>query len=437
MPEPNRSLRAARERTPSPSAPGECASRAEIAEAVNAWLWNTTGKRHTLDAHYLAKLERGVARWPNAAYRSGLRHVLGAATDRELGFQRPRRSAVAAPPETSEPRNIVGTGLNNVDLGADPAEFIARITLETPAPARAGQTEIHRVRAATAALAASENLHGGGLLAEAGTLQLHWAARLLTAQVKESSRAALFEAVGNLSGVVAFSAFDMGEHRAAARCFQFSLWCAEQGGSWELRAATLADMARQAAYVGDLDSALTLIEHAQVRADRLSATGRTVISVVRARLLSLLGRHDDARAEVDRADGSFAERHPSADPPWLRYYGEAEHAGSTARALLPAAMLRREPGIPGERLTRAISLHTDDYRRSRAFSRIRLATLVMRAGDPYEGVVLGHHALADAASLHSRRVADELRDLRTAAHRYTDIPEVADLEHELFMVGRA
>ncbi|MGC7102743.1 XRE family transcriptional regulator [Amycolatopsis lurida] len=437
MLEPNRSLRTARERTPSPSAPGECASRAEVAEAVNAWLWSTTGKRHALDAHYLAKLERGVARWPNAAYRSGLRHVLGAATDQDLGFRRPRRNAATTPSGALEPRSIVASGLNGVDLGASPAEFVDRITLETPAPARAGRTEIQQVRAATAALAASENLHGGGLLAEAGTLQLRWAARLLNAQVQERSRAALFESVGNLSGVVAFSAFDMGDHGAAARCFQFSLWCAEQGQSWELRAATLADMARQAVYVGDLDSALTLIEHAQVRADRLSATGRTVVSVVRARLLALLGRHDDARAEVERADMYFADRHPATDPLWLTYYDDAEHAGSTARALIPLAVLTREPGVPAERLSKAISIHTDGYRRSRAFSRIRLATLMMAAGDPHEGVVLGRLALEDAADLHSQRVSDELRGLRAAADRHGDIPDAADLAHELLIAGRA
>lgn len=92
MSEPNDLLRGARHRLPSPGAPGEHASRAEVAEAVNAWLWRTTGKQYALDAHYLAKLERGVARWPNAAYRSGLRHVLGATDDTALGFHPPRRS---------------------------------------------------------------------------------------------------------------------------------------------------------------------------------------------------------------------------------------------------------------------------------------------------------------------------------------------------------
>ena len=39
-------LSASRERTPSRLAPGECMSRRELAEAVNAWLWETTRQRY-------------------------------------------------------------------------------------------------------------------------------------------------------------------------------------------------------------------------------------------------------------------------------------------------------------------------------------------------------------------------------------------------------
>jgi hypothetical protein len=89
MSEVNGLLRAARERTPSRRAPGEYMSRAELAEAVCAWLWETTQIKYELDGHYIAKLERGAVRWPGAAYRSGLRYVLEVATDNELGFTPP------------------------------------------------------------------------------------------------------------------------------------------------------------------------------------------------------------------------------------------------------------------------------------------------------------------------------------------------------------
>ncbi|WP_081915913.1 helix-turn-helix domain-containing protein [Saccharothrix sp. NRRL B-16314] len=318
-----------------------------------------------------------------------------------------------------------------VDVGTSPAEFLRPLTLDVQPPRRIGRNEVEQVKWMTGTLGASENLYGGGMASDAGVAHLRWACRLLDTKTTDVVRSAMFEAVGNLADVVAFSAFDVGDHEAAARCFRFGLWCAEQGGSWELRAATLADMARQAIYVGNLDEALSLIEFAQVRADRLTATARAMIGIIRARLLAILGRHDEARAEVDRADMHFAERHAATDPPWLTYYDEAEHAGSSARALAPLAVAQKQPGEAAERLATAIRLHSDAYPRSRAFSRTRLATLHMTIGDPREGFQIGHQAVVDATVLHSRRMDEELHKLARATERHLSIPEVADLSHLL------
>jgi transcriptional regulator with XRE-family HTH domain len=76
--QPNERLRRARLRMPM--------SRQQLAEAVNAQVFHTTGIRTAMDAHYVARLEQGKRRWPNAAYRAALRHVLGVANDAETGF---------------------------------------------------------------------------------------------------------------------------------------------------------------------------------------------------------------------------------------------------------------------------------------------------------------------------------------------------------------
>jgi hypothetical protein len=64
-------------------------SRADLAEAVCAWLWRERGIQTPLDGHYIAKLERGAVRRTGNLYREALRAVLGVATDRELGMDRP------------------------------------------------------------------------------------------------------------------------------------------------------------------------------------------------------------------------------------------------------------------------------------------------------------------------------------------------------------
>ncbi|HEY3513271.1 hypothetical protein [Kribbella sp. NPDC051137] len=115
MPEPNDLLRAARERTPSLRAPGEHMSRGELADAICSWLWETTDVKYELDGHYIAKLERGAVRWPGAAYRSGLRHVLRVAADNELGFFPPAGASTFDPEQT--PPSMLGHDDEVVNAG--------------------------------------------------------------------------------------------------------------------------------------------------------------------------------------------------------------------------------------------------------------------------------------------------------------------------------
>jgi hypothetical protein len=74
-------------------------TRAELADAVNAWLWEATGRRFELDDHLIGKWERGIVRYPIRQYRTALRDVLGVDNDSELGFC-PPSSRVSVPTGT-------------------------------------------------------------------------------------------------------------------------------------------------------------------------------------------------------------------------------------------------------------------------------------------------------------------------------------------------
>ncbi|WP_428961624.1 hypothetical protein [Micromonospora fluostatini] len=61
-------------------------SRQEVAEAVNAWVWEHQGRRVYLGGAYIGKLERGEHRWPVAHVRAGLRGVFGVTNDASIGL---------------------------------------------------------------------------------------------------------------------------------------------------------------------------------------------------------------------------------------------------------------------------------------------------------------------------------------------------------------
>ncbi|WP_146134778.1 XRE family transcriptional regulator [Actinopolyspora mortivallis] len=126
----NDHLKAARHAAESARVPGEHMSRAELAERVNAWLAEHTGRPGALDRHYLGRLERGQIQRPGRDYRAAFRAVLGA-TDHDLGFapdpraERLRRAA-------RHPRTADATALSQA---ADMLSTVRRLEDETSASA--------------------------------------------------------------------------------------------------------------------------------------------------------------------------------------------------------------------------------------------------------------------------------------------------------------
>ena len=482
---PNTLLYDARRRIPSrsPLRSGKCMTRRELADAVNVAM-RELYPEHTgiaafyVDERWIGKLERGEHHWPTDIRRAALRHVLYVDTDAEIGLypqlqkslDLPLLTDTAAIPENRLPtearttlvlRHVASHGDSSAldkiipsagftfaetigaqavvtapvsgDVGRlqSPFDGLTSLSIETPVPTSIGWADVDHVRYITRALALSENTYGGGFSGQAAAAQLRHSAQLIKVRASKEVRRAMHEAVGNLSGVVGFSAFDVANFQSARVCFDFELWCAEEAGSWPLRACALGDMARLAMYLEDYDDALSLIEFAQVRSDLLTARTRAMLCAVRARLLALLGRDDEARSEVIRSDEHFADRERAEDPPWISYYDEAEHKGSTARAFLPIAVRTRDLGMAVPRLQEAVRLHDDDHPRSRLFSRTRLASLVMKIGDPREAACIGQVAVTEASAVRSTRLRSELERLASLAAVHEKIAEVAELRHEI------
>jgi transcriptional regulator with XRE-family HTH domain len=317
-----------------------------------------------------------------------------------------------------------GTGLA-AGLSAPGLDLLTSLS-HVPTPGAVREADIADVRSAARAFTSWDHIYGSGIVREAVTAQLRWSAGLLEAKCPRSLRNELFAAVGYLSGVCGAMAFDAYAHDDARRMFAFALSCAEVAGDWHYRAKMLSLMARQAIWCGNPDGGLTYAELALVRADRLTWTEQAMLHTARARALAKLGRAKETLAAVGQADEAFANSHPRDDPPWMAYYDTAQHQGDTGHALFDLAVQGKKVAAH-QRLAAAVDGHSDAYARSRVFSTAKLSILIMITGDPHEATSLATRAIADAGQLRSRRVADILRELRSAADRHAQNSEVADL----------
>ncbi|MGH3824625.1 MAG: XRE family transcriptional regulator [Pseudonocardiaceae bacterium] len=432
----NNEFRAARKRTASLTYPEDCLSRQELAELVNAWIWDHHHKTVALSGNYIGKLEQGVIRWPGKLYREALRAILGVSTDAVLGFVHARRVKLVDVDRKQFIQTATG-GLAGALVLGEPMAGLLEWLLEgrsepTPIPRRIGATEIEQVRAATQVFNSWSRTYGGELIREAVMGQLRWSAGLLEATCPDELRPKLFSAVGDFAETAGYTAQEANVQEQARRVFHFALACAEQAKDWPLRAEILSSMAKQEIWTGHPDDGLTLAEQALVRPDRLTATGRALLHTDRARALAKMRRVSETLTAIGTADDHFAHSTPDNDPPCMTYYNAARHAQCTGQPLVDLAILGRDPGEATDRLTAAAAGHTDTGNTvSQAICLTKLASLMMVTGDPLQAAAIGHAALDIVGAIRSRRAAEELRELsrHAAAHQHLD--EVAHLRQRI------
>jgi hypothetical protein len=397
-------------------------SRKELADLVNQYIWDNHRQQTGLDDNYVGKLERSVVQWPRELYREALRAVLGAADDAALGFQPPRGGQ---PPVAGPSAAILPAA--SMSMAAASAPLLDVMT-PTPHPGRIGKAEIDQVWWAARAFSEWDNLYGG-LAREAPVAQLRWSACLLRSNACPSDRRPeLLSAVAYLAHTCGFMAFDGYAFDDARRLLGFGVTCAEEADDWHLRARLLATLARLETWVGHPDRGLTHTQLALVRSDRLTATEQAMLHSLEARALARMHRRQEVDATVGKADDALAHQDVDEDPAWMRYYDEAQHAGDVAAALLDLLLTgAAAPGEARSRYVTAIDGRRPDLVRSRALSQVGLAKLEMAAGDPAEGVSIGHAALDTAGPVRSRRVADDLAQLGQLAQGHASRRDVGEL----------
>jgi hypothetical protein len=409
--EPNRDLRAARQARPSLRVPGTPLGRAELAELVAAEVYRRTGREAPVDAHYVAKLERGVIRWPSAPYRAALIAVLGVEgpdADAALGFRWPRRADLAGVPEVPDPfpdtdgllalaerAEVTDVGPTAVEALEEVTDLLAR-AYATTHPAvllaqvrrRAGEVAALLDRRSTLAERRSLLVVGGWLALLGATLHVDLGDRVGAAGAR----------------VAAASLGRETEHdEIGAWAAEIAAWTALTDQDWG-RAARLAADGEVLAPVG--------------------SPAAVQLAAQSARAAARLGDGEGVRAGLARA-GAWVDRQTGDRRPDHHFrFDDRKLEGYTATALAWAG----DPA--GEGIAREVAdRYATGAPRRLATARIDLGLILARDDRPDEAAALGLLAADSGRLVPSNRWRVAELDAALADRR--DVREVAELHDRL------
>ncbi|WP_243793674.1 hypothetical protein [Saccharopolyspora gloriosae] len=430
-------------------------ARSELADEVNRYLFSVVHKHYDLDRHQIARYERGEVRWPGAAYRAGLRAVLGAETDADLGFT-PRKRAVV---------RTVFTGVGEVPPGWHPADVLATADEMTGEDVALSRRQALGAASATTGAAVTEPLQRwlapahssfpgasaisdvelvgwqqiarqfhdwnktptGGLARKAVIAQLNE----LSDRLKEVSEAPTtrpaFLVGANLAEIAASMSWDAGLHRAAQRYYSLSVKFAKVAGDDTFAALTLASFARQCFDIRQPGDGLELVQLAQYGTRRSAGPRlRSLLATREAWSYAQTGAVQPFRRAAGLAEDHFAEE-PSGTGGPVGGLDQAELfgvLGARWRDLAVASEQAKQARHAQEYIGRALALREPGSVRNRAFDLIGLARTHLITAEPDYACDLIETALPIAADWVSGRVGEKLRDFHKESQRFGDAPRV-------------
>lgn len=280
----------------------------------------------------------------------------------------------------------------------------------TPVPSNAGPNDVEILRRVLHDLTVLESQFGGGVVVAALEGQLRWARGLLSASMRDTTRAALFEAVALLHRRASNAAFDMGCLDQARGHLIAALELAQDVGNLPLQAMLFYCAGRMEQYHGPPDAALRLFQFGYPvalasRSPRLCA----LLEVREARCYAVMGNRESAERLLGQAVENF---HAGGDlPEWLKFFDESELLAAVG--VTWAELGEWGKAVPA--LRRSLRQRGDDYALARSFDLAELATCHLRSGDIDEGVRVATRSLELVVQLNSRRARDRLDPLEHAA----------------------
>ncbi|GAB2776507.1 transcriptional regulator [Amycolatopsis magusensis] len=299
---------------------------------------------------------------------------------------------------------------------------------------RVGMPEVQRVEEETRTFRALDYRYGGGWCHEAALAQLSWGYRLLEAASTERVKAKLCAALGDLTSLVGWTAFDAGFPDAAHARFDRAIELAREGGDNGLAANILYRKGRVYLHYDAPREALTAFTQGERAA--AAAGSQVMLSLLcanQAWAQAKLGRRDEAIRLIGRADEAYYRAGDEEVPVWARFFDQNDLAAMIGTVYTELA-LGVDPAyaLPGcEELSGVVERYGTDMTRSRSFCLVMLALDHLLMGDFDEAAAVGARALAAAEGMNSARFADRLRPLEAEAVRRAEHPEARGLAERI------
>jgi hypothetical protein len=318
------------------------------------------------------------------------------------------------------------------------------------APQRIGASDVAAVRQTTAQFRTLAYQFGWAASLDPAAGFAGWAHGMLAAEQSTATERELQMALVQLHLLIGWAYFDEGQPADARRQQVQALALAREAELPALVGYVLSEMSEVSTDHGDPRDALRLAgygllacdpapAHATARANLHLAEAWALAQVADARRAEeALSRAADELAQVDLTAGpdwSSSTTHLYA-PGWLESYSgrvhtelartpalrsHAETAVGLAETALASGQVGRNAGRPALWPAGWVALN-----------QISLATSHLLDGAREEGLQTGHHAVEQAAALHSARTFTMLTRLADVAHRYySNDPDAVDLQRRI------
>jgi tetratricopeptide (TPR) repeat protein len=303
------------------------------------------------------------------------------------------------------------------------------IQSDRPAQQRVGMRDVRAIRDAAATFMQLDFKYGGGHGHKALRHYFrHEVLPLLSASYSEKVGTALFGAAAEVSQLLAWTAYDSGNHRLAHRYLTSTLRLSQVIDDRMFGARILGNLSHQANYLGNHTQAIQLAR-AAVEGAKGRATPRAMANywAMEARALSNAGDRTGASLAMNQSERHFERAEGVDDPPWLSYFDDAELLGEFCHCFRDLRM-RREAV---EHAQRAVDSTDPQYARTLGFCRMVLAQSQLLNGELEAAVTTASLAVDGGDSLQSSRFQRYVSDFQAEVSAYAANPAVVAFNEQV------